>query len=299
MPLLPFMAITILLNQANYSLGQPDKSTSATTAMKAVVDQVESDWIDGRWSKVDVGPFLSSTINTINGRVNKGIAIKVGDKEQATVCFNTELLSYHSGWAGGFLTLKSRRFGLTDWPDPKGEMIFINGNHVGWSHESKWKDPRPQKRGSLPRQWGKYLGLYRHGKRVVLHYNINDTTILESPWAGEVNGETYLSRTIEVEPSSKKLSNLIASYPNSNAKHLNSNNAKIANESKELWIRVLGQDASISIKNDRVNLNLAPSQKKRVVKVLYSNSKETLDQITNQKKPIVPPSNFTACAPPS
>ncbi len=297
MPLLPFMAITILLNQANYSLGQPDKSTSATTAMKAVVDQVESDWIDGRWSKVDVGPFLSSTINTISGRVNKGIAIKVGNKEQATVCFNTELLSYHSGWAGGFLTLKSRRFGLTDWPDPKGEMIFINGNHVGWSHESKWKDPRPQKRGSLPRQWGKYLGLYRHGKRVVLHYNINDTTILESPWAGEVNGETYLSRTIEVEPSSKKLSNLIASYPNSNAKHLNSNNAKIANESKELWIRVLGQDASISIKNDRVNLNLAPSQKKRVVKVLYSNSKETLDQITNQKNPIVPPSNFTQGGP--
>jgi len=293
MPLLPFMAITILLSQANYSLAQSDKNTSATTAMKAVVDQVESDWIDGRWSKVDIGPFLSSTINTINGRVNKGIAIKVGNKEQATVCFNTELLSYHSGWIGGFLTLKSSRFGLGDWPDPKGEMIFINGNHVGWSHQSKWKDPRPNKRGPLPRQWGKYLGLYRHGKRVVIHYNINGTTVLESPWAGEVNGETYLSRTIEVEPSSKTLSSLIASYPNSNAKHLNSYTAKIANESKELWIRALGKDASISVKNNRINLTLAPSQKKRVVKVLFSGSKETLDQVSNQNITIDPPSNFT------
>tara|TARA_Y100000739_G_scaffold90728_1_gene77631 strand:+ start:40 stop:2274 length:2235 start_codon:yes stop_codon:yes gene_type:complete len=291
------MVFIILLIKAGYSLAQADKSTLATTAMKAVVDQVESDWIDDRWSKVQLGPFLSSTINTRNGRIHKGIAIKIGKKEQATVCFNTELLSYHSGWIDGFLNLKSKRFGLIEWPEPKGEMIFINGNHVGWSHESKWKDPRPNKLGSLPRQWGKYLGLYRHGKRVVLHYNINDTTVHESPWAGEVNGKIYLSRTIEVEASSKKLSNLIASYPNANTKHVNSNNAKIVHDSKELWIKVLGQKASISINDNRVYLDIAPSQKKRFVKVLYSNSKEAIEQIANQKNPIVPLSDFTKGGP--
>ena len=72
------MAIIILLIKADYSLAQADKSTLATKAMKAVVDQVESDWIDDRWSKVQLGPFLSSTINTRNGRIHKGIAIKIG-----------------------------------------------------------------------------------------------------------------------------------------------------------------------------------------------------------------------------
>ena len=179
MSLMIFIVFAILLGQITSVLGQAEKKPLAITAMKAVSDQVESDWIDDRWTKVDVGPFLSSTINTKNGRIHKGIAIKVGDKAQATICFNSELLSYHSAWINGFLTLKPRRFGLTEWPDPKGEMLFINGNNLGWSHKSKWSDPRPEKRGSLPRNWGKYLGLYRHGKRVVLHYKINDITVLE------------------------------------------------------------------------------------------------------------------------
>ena len=118
MSLMIFIVFAILLGQITSVLGQAEKKPLAITAMKAVSDQVESDWIDDRWTKVDVGPFLSSTINTQNGRIHKGIAIKVGDKAQATICFNSELLSYHSAWINGFLTLKPRRFGLTEWPDP-------------------------------------------------------------------------------------------------------------------------------------------------------------------------------------
>ena len=287
----------ILLGQITSVLGQAEKKPLAITAMKAVSDQIESDWIDGRWSKVNTGPFLSSTIKTINARVNKGIAMKIGNKEQATVCFNTELLSYHSGWIDGFLTLKSSRFGLGEWPQPKGEMLFINGNHLGWSHESKWSDPRPEKRGPLPENWGKYLGLYRHGKRIVLHYKINDITVLESPWAGDIDGGKYISRTLELEPSEQKLSNLVAAYPNSKTEQFNSNTAKIINESRELWIRALGKEATLSIQNHRVILNLASSKKKRIVKILLCNSKEALEQITKKKKAIDSPSRFTRGGP--
>ena len=93
--------------------------------MKAVVDQVEADWVDGRWANTEVGPFLASTILTPKGRVDKGIAIKVGDKAQATVCFNTELLGYNATWTGGFLNMKANRYGLTSWPDPKLSLIHI------------------------------------------------------------------------------------------------------------------------------------------------------------------------------
>ena len=89
MSLMIFIVFAILLGQITSVLGQAEKKPLAITAMKAVSDQVESDWIDDRWTKVDVGPFLSSTINTQNGRIHKGIAIKVGDKAQATICFNS------------------------------------------------------------------------------------------------------------------------------------------------------------------------------------------------------------------
>ncbi|HCV98198.1 MAG TPA: hypothetical protein DGJ56_02765, partial [Verrucomicrobiales bacterium] len=180
------------------ALGQAEKQPQATTAMKAVVDQVEADWVDGRWANTEVGPFLASTILSPRGRVEKGIAIKVGDKAQATVCFNTELLGYNAAWTGGFLNMKSNRYGLTSWPEPKGDMIFANGNAAGWAHGSDWNDPRANRRGPLPRHWAKYRGLYRHGKRVALHYTVGDATILESPWAGEVGGQPFLSRTLEI-----------------------------------------------------------------------------------------------------
>ena len=147
-----FLAVALALGQTISAMGQAEPKTTATTAMKAVVDQVEADWVDARWANTEVGPFLASTILMPRGRVDKGIAIKVGDKSQATVCFNTELLGYNAAWAGGFLNMKANRYGLTSWPDPKGNMIFVNGNTVGWSHDADWNDTRENKRGPLPRQ---------------------------------------------------------------------------------------------------------------------------------------------------
>ena len=65
------------------ALGQAEKPSLATTAMKAVADQVEEDWADGRWNQADVGPFMSAAMHTPQGRTLKGIAIKVGDTAQA------------------------------------------------------------------------------------------------------------------------------------------------------------------------------------------------------------------------
>ena len=128
--------------------------------MKAVADQVEGDWADGRWNRVDVGPFMSAAIHTLHGRTLKGIAIKVGDASQATVCFNTELLGYSAAWTGGFLEFDPKRYGLIGGPRPKGRTLFANGIMPGWAHDGKWDDPRPRKLGPLPGSRAKYLGLY-------------------------------------------------------------------------------------------------------------------------------------------
>ena len=132
------------------ALGQAEETTPATTAMKAVAEQVEGDWTDGRWNRVDVGPFMSAAIHTPHGRTLKGIAIKVGDESQATVCFNTELLGYSAAWADGFLEFDPSRYGLIGGPKPKGRTLFANGITPGWAHDGKLDDPRPANSGRSP-----------------------------------------------------------------------------------------------------------------------------------------------------
>ena len=265
--------------------------------MKAVADQVEADWADGRWADAEVGPFLASAVLTPNGRTDKGITIKLGDDAQATVCFNTELIGYNAAWAGGFLEFKTNRYGLTSWPSPKGNMIFANGNAVGWAHESSWNDPRANKRGPLPRHWAKYRGLYRHGKRVALHYNVGDFSVLESPWAGEAEGQPFLSRAFEIEASETELSCLIASDKDLAAELINPTAAKLFNDARAVWVRALGQGATLGVLGKRIHLNIAPGKTKRLAKVLICNSEEGLTQAAAQHGTIQSPARFTKAAP--
>ena len=265
--------------------------------MKAVADQVEADWADGRWADAEVGPFLASAVLTPNGRTDKGITIKLGDDAQATVCFNTELLGYNAAWAGGFLDFKPNRYGLTSWPNPKGNMIFANGNAVGWAHESSWNDPRANKRGPLPRHWAKYRGLYRHGKRVTLHYSVGEASVLESPWAGDAGGQPFISRTFEIGASETELSCLIASNNDLAAELVNPTTAKLFNDARAVWFRALGQGATLGVSGKRIHLNIASGKTKRLAKVLICNSEEGLTQAAAQRGTIQSPARFTKAAP--
>jgi sugar lactone lactonase YvrE len=265
--------------------------------MKAVADQVEADWADGRWADAEVGPFLTSAVLTPNGRTDKGITIKLGDDVQATVCFNTELLGYNAAWAGGFLEFKPNRYGLTSWPSPKGNMIFANGNAVGWAHESNWNDPRANKRGPLPRHWAKYRGLYRHGKRVALNYSVGEASVLESPWAGEAGGQPFLSRAFEIGASETELSCLIASDKDLAAELVNPTTAKLFNDARAVWVRALGQGATLGVSGKRIHLNIAAGKTKRLAKVLICNSEEGLKQTAAQHGTIQSPARFTKAGP--
>src|SRR5260221_14288936 len=47
--------------------------------------QNERDWVDNRWSKTDVGPFLASNLELPGGRIAKGLTIKVGEHDEGAV----------------------------------------------------------------------------------------------------------------------------------------------------------------------------------------------------------------------
>lgn len=68
---------------------------------------------------MDHGPFVSSTISNdpLSIRsifVYKGIAVRVGDDEEAVMVFDTDLLRMASAWTGGFLKWYPARDGYQE-----------------------------------------------------------------------------------------------------------------------------------------------------------------------------------------
>ena len=74
-------------------------------------------------------------------------------------------------------------------PRVVGEIAFANGTGPGWANPTDGlfrDDQRVEGRdgrryGPLPRDWGKFRGLYHYGQQVVLSYSVGKTDVLESP----------------------------------------------------------------------------------------------------------------------
>ena len=168
------------------------------------------------WDKMDYGPFLTASVELAeNNAALKGITIHLGDNDEATMVFDTDLLRMAGGWTGGFLELHGVVFdgahGVN--PTPDGEILWIAprlpGAACGSELDKMAQDPRPKPYGPLAHEWAKYKGLYLNGKRMTLHYTVGDTDVLDSPWAKAVGDQVVLTRTIKLSPSDQPLTILI------------------------------------------------------------------------------------------
>ena len=184
----------------------------------------EADSRDDRFGQMDTGPFFSGSITGAGGTVYKGIVVRVGEKQTASICYDTELIRASAGWTG-FLKFDAARFGIIVPPRIVGDVTFTTPRLGGWTRTDEFSKFRETSEyGGLPKQEAHYEGLYRHGSRVVMRFSIGQppasgaaastpvapTQILESPWLEEQHGTTALSRTIQVGPSKTPLSLLIS-----------------------------------------------------------------------------------------
>jgi len=180
----------------------------------------EDDSRDDRFGEMDTGPFFSGSITGHGGTVYKGIVVRLGDRRQASICYDTELMRASAGW-NGFLQFDPARYGIIVPPRTDGKPTFTTPVLVGWSRTDNFADFRAENRyGTLPKTQAHYEGLYRHGQRVVLKFSIGDeknaaadnaarTFVLEAPWLEQSNGISVISRTLQVGPSKTPLSMLV------------------------------------------------------------------------------------------
>jgi len=167
---------------------------------------------------VKFGPFVSGHIATPKGSTHKGIAIRVGEKGEGTMVFDTDLCVWRAGWTGGFLKTDPARYGLIRALKPDGKIIFANPPAPGVANaQGSFNDPRNPKHGPMPNSHARYKGLHVKGNRVTLRYDLGDTEIYDSPCIStDENGAIQFSRTLTIKNSSKQIS--VFKLPDASAK---------------------------------------------------------------------------------
>lgn len=213
---------------------------------------------DNRWMQMDFGPFFSATFPaSFPDRPNltaKGVAVRLA--KDAAVCFDTELLRPAIAWTGDFINLTPVREGLAGPPSIAGRPAWGTLPLPGWSSSDSFADPRPRKMGPLPRDVGRYRGLYVHGDRIVFAYAVAGTEVLESWSLEEQGGTRAFARTLRVAPHTSTLRARLFDAPQGTAAAPPS-------------VHLIGPGTLEGDQRSR-GLTIAPSDKPVILKVLLS-----------------------------
>ena len=207
--------------------------------------------------RMDYGSMLTYTVGlpVTSGKTNenlalKGVCVRLGGSNEATVCFDTDLLRYYAGWTGGFLDISKTHLTSSkgSWHALiQGEVQFSTRLGPGWAKGGDFADPRTIAAGPLPREWGRFKGVYRHGQRVVLNYLVGDNEVFETPDCVTTNGLTFFVRTIHLGPSKTHLLLRVCDVEPGNGKVVASENSEVAGLAGEraTWVRVAGGQGKV------------------------------------------------------
>ncbi len=171
-----------------------------------------------RWDQMDLGPFHSGTFNVKDQPTAKGIAIKVGTKDDAaTVLFDTELLRVSAAWTGGFIKIPGGRGGLEGQIAPAGDVKFATSYATGWAKGEIADDPRDKHQGHLPADQAKWRGLYLNGDKVILSYSVGLGGVLEMDGFETRGAAKVFTRTFQVGVNAAANSLLVCEAPGEGA----------------------------------------------------------------------------------
>ncbi len=163
-----------------------------------------------RYERMDTGPFYSGVITAGDATLDKGLTLRLGEHGHAAMHFDTDLLRVSAAWTGAGLEFHAEHdYGVRNDPPPSaaGEIQFTSSARAGWrrTRDERFTDPRPRPFGPMPSPHGRYRGVYLRGDRAVLHYELHDTTIYESPWYVHEGELDAFVRDVRVEAMDEPL----------------------------------------------------------------------------------------------
>lgn len=169
------------------------------------------------WSSMNYGPFLIATYEVGNDKTNfahKGIAIRLDpgpggiSRGKLWQVFDHDTLRMAAGWDNEpqLRPAQTAEPNFIDWhginfdgrhqihPRIVGDVSFTNPNGPGWAHPEtgSFEDSRilgrdDNRYGPLPRDWGRFRGVYQYGEQLILSYQVGTTDVLEMPGGVQVD----------------------------------------------------------------------------------------------------------------
>lgn len=165
------------------------------------------------YQQMEKGPVYSGVISVPDEGVRpKGLSIRVGDKQQAAMHFDHDLLLMSAAWTGEFLEFNSNAdWGIRSTPFVAGRIRFTNPEVTGWTNQNMplFTDTRDQSFGPIPEEQGRYKGFYQHGNRAVISFSIHGTDVYESPWYVENDQTGAFVRDLKIGVHDQSLSVLL------------------------------------------------------------------------------------------
>jgi len=249
--------------------------------------QTEGDWVDDRIQQTILARWQAYYIPTPTGTVRKGLAIRIGDNEEATVCYDTATGNWRAAWTGGFLRFDPARFGLVNAPRPQGSIHLAIPENFGW------------KGGGF--QWN---GFSVHGDRVQLDYAIGDMRVHESSWATTIDGQVILSRDLDLGPTTQVRSSLtLLNHPGWKAVEGTAHEtAWYGFQDDDTVNAIMPLDPPaleiVRTNSERVDVVFKPHSDTLRVRFLYLfGPKARLDSLLEARRKLGPPHNFRTSPP--
>lgn len=188
------------------------------------------------WATMDYGPTLINTYEIGRDGSNfayKGIAVRLDPgpggvaRGRQWMIFDHDTLRVAAAWTGrGFIDWQGIHFDGRHGAHPHvvGDVQLANPTGPGWANPATGKFDDDQRvigrdgrrYGPLPRNWGRYRGLYHQGDQAIIAYEVADAAILESPRAAPLaEPSVAFGRALRIGPRQRELLMLVATHPDS------------------------------------------------------------------------------------
>src|SRR2546429_2380656 len=95
------------------------------------------------WEAMEYGGMMTATLESraVERQITpKAMAIDLGEKGQAHVIFDQDLLRYSVGWSGGFINWTNIEMDGSHrtWAKVVGHEVWGNGMRPGWSYNGRF-----------------------------------------------------------------------------------------------------------------------------------------------------------------
>lgn len=212
-----------------------------------------------RHQQINYGPFVSATVESAWPRGNisyKGLAIRLtkDGKDIGGILYDTDLVRMASAWTGGFLNMTKDVMRARNHRSilPYAEPIAATGQTPTWSQPGtvEYSDPRERPFGPMPRDWVKYLGLYTFEDKSIVSYTNGQARILELPQAEVIDGQTIITRTLNISNMNQALSSVLTERSGTTSELVSGTNIAILKATPES-----SDNTDINVTTDRTPSN--------------------------------------------